>query len=60
MTAFMAFAPRALGAYPFTIVCLSIAVGLAASYPQRISATAVGMRVLYAVPRQYCVRPKLY
>ena len=47
MSAFMAFSPRALGAYPFTILCLSIAVGLAASYPQRITATAVAMRVLY-------------
>jgi hypothetical protein len=49
MTAFMAFAPEVLGAYPLTIVCLSVAVGLAASYPQQITANAVGVRVLYAL-----------
>jgi hypothetical protein len=47
LTAFMVFAPRAVGAYPAIIEVLSIGVGFAACYPHRWNTKAVVLRFAY-------------
>jgi len=47
LTAFMAFAPRFLGAHEVLIFVMSIGVGFAACYPHRWSVTAGLLRYAY-------------